>query len=201
MDGGASWTRVGLGDETGALLALRADSAGTSVLVGSGPACSTTVLSSTNGGADWHDGATGAAGAGIGPDGLVLASGTAAVPCPDPEQAFQGERTTAVVCNGGLEWRGASGADWVSVPVRGVRSLAVDGTSYTLARSGASDCSGVQIASMPATGLTASVTVTPVGCAADAEDDAALVVARAGAAVWLWAGDDVVVSEDGGVTW
>ncbi|RPE85236.1 hypothetical protein EDF28_1181 [Curtobacterium sp. PhB137] len=200
VDGGATWTRVDLGTETGAVLALRAGNATISVIVGTGDECTPTVQTSTDDGVTWQPGMVGAAGAGIGPDGLILSSGTVDSPCADPVEAFQGERTTAVVCDGAVQWRTGSSA-WVEVPVKGVRSLAVNGSSYTLARSGADVCDGVQIVSIPASGVTAATTVTPLGCADDTDGDDPIVLTRAGADVWLWAGDDVLVSSDGGVTW
>ncbi|ROP74754.1 hypothetical protein EDF19_0840 [Curtobacterium sp. PhB115] len=200
VDGGATWTAVGLGAETGAVLALRAGTENVSVIVASGDDCEPRASTSTDDGTTWQPGASGAAGAGIGPDGLLLSSGTVDSPCVDPIEAFQGERTTAVVCSQAVQWRTGTTA-WVEVPVKGVRSLAVNGSSYTLARSGADVCGGVQIVSMPASDVTAATTVTPIGCADDADAEDPIVLTRAGAAVWLWAGDDVLVSGDGGVTW
>ncbi|OIH95738.1 hypothetical protein BIU92_04355 [Curtobacterium sp. MCBA15_003] len=195
-DGGASWTRVDLGDVRGAVLALRADEAGVSVVIGSGPTCATVVRTSTDGGTTWREGVVGSAGIVVGPDGVVLSSGTIAEPCAEPVEAAEADQTVAVVCEDGLVSRSGS-SPWASLPVRGVRSLAAEGNVFTVARSAATGCDGVQLASLPSDGTI----LTPVGCAAGADTSGTVVVARAGTSAWLWAGDDVLVSDDGGLTW
>lgn len=200
VDGGVTWTAVGFGPGTGAILALRSSTDGVSLIVGEGDDCEPTVRTSTDGGRSWHAGAAGTAGAGIGPDGLVLSNGIVDSPCVDPRAVYQGEQTTAVVCDGTVQWR-TGATEWVPVPLKGVRSIAVEGGEYTLARTGADVCGGVQIVSMPASGVTPSTSAAPVGCAPEAEADGTPALARSGSAVWLWAGDDVLVSNDGGTSW
>ncbi|MFJ3380053.1 WD40/YVTN/BNR-like repeat-containing protein [Curtobacterium sp. NPDC090217] len=200
VDGGKSWTSVGLGDGVSTVLALRASSTGVAVVAGTGDDCAPTVRTSTDDGATWKDGPDGAAGAAIGTDGLLLKSGTVDAPCPDPIEVFEGTYTTAVTCDGEVQWRSGTGA-WVAAPIDGVRSLADAGNTYTLARTGIASCEGVQIASMPAAKVTATTEATAVGCAADADASGAVTIARSGQHVWLWAGDLVQVSGDGGVTW
>lgn len=200
VDGGRSWTAVGLGSGVGTVLALRADGSAVSVVAGTGNDCAPTVRTSTDDGATWEDGSDGAAGAAIGTDGLLLTTGTVDAPCPDPIEVFQGTYTTAVTCDGEIEWRSGAGP-WVSASIDGVRSLADAGNDYTIARTGVAPCDGVQIASMPAAKVTATTEATAVGCATVADPGGAVTIARAGQHVWLWAGGDVQVSDDGGVTW
>ncbi|WP_323749356.1 hypothetical protein [Curtobacterium sp. VKM Ac-1393] len=200
VDGGTTWTHVGLGAGAGAILALRASTDGVSVVVGSGDDCAPTVRTSADDGRSWTDGAPGAAGAGIAPDGLILSTGVVASPCADPAEAYEGQFTTAVVCADEVQWRSGTRA-WVGVPFAGVRSLADDGNAYLVARVGATACSGVEIRSMPAAGVTPTTTTAVVGCAADADPDGAVALARAGGAVWLWSGGAVLVSDDGGTSW
>lgn len=200
LDGGSTWVPVGLGTDVGSLMAIRASSAELSVLVGVGDDCTTTARTSTDAGVTWEPGAPGAAGAGISPDGVVLASGTEQAPCADPIDAFQGERTAVVICDGQLEWRTGDAA-WVDVPMAGVRSIGVDGGKYTLARVGAAACDGVQIETMSASNVTPSSSTTPIGCADDADTDDTVTMDRAGQDVWLWDGTTVRVSSDGGATW
>lgn len=126
--------------------------------------------------------------------------GTVQAPCTDPIEAFQGQQTAVVICDGQLEWRTGEGA-WVDVPMGGVRSIAVDGSDYTLARVGVASCDGVQLVTMPAAGVTPSTPVTPVGCADGADTDDTVTIDRAGQDVWLWDGTTVRVSSDGGATW
>jgi hypothetical protein len=199
-DGGATWQPVGLATDVASVLALRASSTSVAVLVGAGPDCEVVARTSSDDGATWSAGKPGTAGAGIGPDGLVLKTGTVAPPCTDPVEVFQGSYTTAVLCQDVMEWRSGTGA-WVGAPMKGIRSLADAGDHYTVALVGADDCAGVQIASVAAASVTPTSTPTAVGCDADAGTDGAVTIARDGANVWLWAGDTVAVSSDGGATW
>lgn len=200
VDGGTTWTPVGLGAGSGAVLALRAGTDSVSVVIGTGDDCEPTVRTSVDDGRSWKDGAAGAAGAGVGPEGLILSTGTVDSPCADPVEAYEGAFTTAVVCADEVQWRSGDG-DWVGVPLVGVRSLADDGDSYLVARVGAAACDGAEIRSLPAVGVTPATKSIVVGCAAEADPDGALAVARAGDAVWLWSGNDALVSTDDGVTW
>jgi hypothetical protein len=199
-NGGTSWTPVTLGDDVGNVLAIHADAGTVSVLVGVGVDCDPTVRTSTDDGATWKAGVPGAAGAGIDKAGLLLSGGTVSIPCSDPIDAFQGKYTTAVVCRDEVQWRSGTRA-WVPVPVGGARSIADNGDAYLVARVGATACSGVDIDSMPAVGVTATTKTTPVGCADNAPQNGPVVVARSGQAVWLWAGNDVLTSADGGASW
>lgn len=200
VDGGVAWMHVRLAPDVRTVLALRAGQGTVSVIAGTGDECTPVVRTSTDDGATWTDAAAGAAGAGIGADGLILRSGTVEAPCQDPAEVFQGVRTTAVICTDEIEWRTSSAA-WVKVSVSGVRSLAVDGDVYTLARTGTETCGGVRIDSMRAAGVTENTQTTPIGCAVDADGATSVVIARAGQVVWLWSAGTTLVSHDGGVSW
>jgi hypothetical protein len=199
-DAGATWQVVHLGSDVRSLMAIRASGSSLAILAGIGDGCEVTVRTSGDDAASWAAGAAGAAGAGLADTGVVLSAGTVDAPCADPLQAFQGEHTAVVVCDDSLAWRSGTDA-WVTVPVEGVRALGVDGNSYTIARVGAAGCDGVDVGTMPATGVTSSSTVTSIGCWTGADTDGAVTLNRAGAAVWVWAGDVVDVSGDGGESW
>ncbi len=124
-----------LGDDVRALWGMRATTDGLSLLEAVGDGCEATERTSVDDGVTWKAAAAGASGAGITPDGVRLGTTTVANPCPEPLDAFQGTRTAIVVCDGQVEWRTGTAA-WVDVPLGGVRGVAVDGNSYTLARSG-----------------------------------------------------------------
>lgn len=200
VDGGVTWVPTDLGADVGALMAIRASSTGLAIMAGTGPDCATTIHSTADAGVTWAPAVAGAAGAGIDSEGVVLASSTVDAPCSDPIDAFQGDRTTVVICDGQLEWR-AGTESWVDVPLGGVRSLAVDGDHYTLASVGAARCAGVQIETMSAVDVTAETQTDVVGCADGLDDTGSVAIARSGDSLWLWAGDDVKVSADGGATW
>ncbi len=199
VDGGATWTPVTLGEDVRALWGMRATTEGLSLLEAVGDDCAPTERTTTDDGATWKAAAAGAAGAGITPDGVRLGSTTVANPCPQPLDAFQGSTTTVVVCDGQVEWRTGTAA-WVDVPLGGVRGVAVDGSSYTLARIGNPECDGVQFETMTAVGVTPATPTNRVGCS-DAQTEGPIAIDRAGQAVWMWAGDEVLVSTDGGKTW
>ncbi len=163
VDGGTTWTPVALGDDVRALWGMRATTDGLSLLEAVGDGCEATERTSVDDGVTWKAAAAGASGAGITPDGVRLGTTTVANPCPEPLDAFQGTRTAIVVCDGQVEWRTGTAA-WVDVPLGGVRGVAVDGNSYTLARVGASACEGVQVETMTAIGVTPATPTTPVGC-------------------------------------
>jgi hypothetical protein len=200
VDGGATWVPVALGPDVSTLMAIRASSSELSILAGIGTDCSTTVRTSPDHGVTWNAGSPGAAGAGVSTAGIVLSTGVVEPPCSDPVEAFQGQQTSVVICDGQVEWRSGAGA-WVDVPLGGVRSLAVDGNEYSLARIGTDKCAGVAIETMTAVGVTPETTTKPVGCDADAATDGPISLDRVGQDVWLWAGDTVSVSTDGGATW
>lgn len=199
VDGGTTWTPVALGDDVRALWGMRATTDGLSLLEAVGDGCEATERTSVDDGVTWKAAVAGASGAGITPDGVRLGTTTVANPCPEPLDAFQGTRTAIVVCDGQVEWRTGTAA-WVDVPLGGVRGVAVDGNSYTLARVGASACEGVQVETMTAIGVTPATPTTPVGCN-PAPTTGPIAIDRAGQSVWMWAGDMVAVSSDGGKTW
>ncbi|MDM7887443.1 hypothetical protein QUG98_03150 [Curtobacterium sp. RHCJP20] len=198
-DGGKRWQAVELDTDVRTIAALRATSSGVSVLVGTGDACATEVRTSTDDGSTWVGGASGAAGAGITEQGLVLGDDLIAPPCDDPDDAFRGESTTLVACDDELDWRSGTGA-WVKVPVVGVRAIAVNGGEYTLARVGTASCDGVQVETMRASGVTTATTTTPVGCN-PVPTERPIALDRSGRDLWMWTGDSVTVSKDGGATW
>lgn len=198
-DGGRTWRAVDLDTDVRTIAALRATSDGVSVLVGTGNTCETEVRTSADDGRTWVGGASGAAGAGITEQGLVLGDDLIAPPCDDPADAFRGESTTLVACDDEIDWRSGMGA-WVKVPVVGVRAIAVNGGEYTLARVGTASCDGVQVETMRASGVTTATTTTPVGCN-PVPIERPIALDRSGRDLWMWTGDSVTVSKDGGATW
>lgn len=199
-DGGDGWSPVALGGDVRSLLSIRGSDDTLAILAGVGSDCTPTVRTSNDGGGSWSAGAAGAAGAAVDADSVVLSTGTIASPCSGPRGAYQGQRTAVVICDGSVQWRTGNSA-WVPVAMTGVRAVLDAGDRYTIARVGATGCDGVQIASMPAVSVTPTTTADPVGCAADAPAGDDVAVDRAGPAVWVWSGDDVMVSNDSGASW
>lgn len=197
-DAGATWRTVTVGADVRAVWGLRATTAGVTVTVAVGDGCSGVTRTSSDDGATWKS-STATTTAAITPDGVVLGGSTVGAPCPAPLDAFQGVRTSVVVCDGQMEWRTGNAA-WVDLPLGGLRSITVNGNAYTLARIGTANCAGVQIETMSAIGVSSSSRTTPVGCNR-VDTGGPVAIDQVGASVWMWSGDDVAVSADGGATW
>ena len=115
--------------------------------------------------------------------------------------AVVSDAQAAVLCSDQRLFRTADGAvSWdAGTPVPGAVAVASGDGSYVVAASGASDCAGTGISS---TGVAAGSPVDPIGCApASVTTPGAVALSEAAGSVWLWAGDDVSVSRDGGRTW
>lgn len=131
-------------------------------------------------------------------------TGDVAAPCVVHQLASIDDAKAAVLCNdrtaaqtfdGGQTWTSQS-------PVEGAQSIASAGEGYVIAATGTTDCIGAALSSLVSGQAT---TPTPLGCASDFTVDAVggndVIVAEAGGAVWLSAGDLTAVSVDGGSTW
>ncbi|MFF1571165.1 hypothetical protein ACFVWR_00330 [Leifsonia sp. NPDC058292] len=93
--------------------------------------------------------------------------------------------------DGGANWSAATNAT-------GAVAITANDAGYTLAVTAAPDCAGVATVTVDA----ASGQTTPGGCATTAPPAAGSVTIAAGSGtVWVWAGDAVVKSGDGGKTW
>jgi hypothetical protein len=202
-DGGSTWSPVTLaGKDVRTISAVSAGTQRTSVLAGVGSACTPTGMSTYTSGKYWAVDTTPAAGASISSTGtLVLAGGTVASPCADPVQVVQGSTATAVVCPSGLAWRTGTSGTWVIVPLSGVRSVAINGASYTIARAGLASCKGVQISRLAASGITPTSKPTVLGCAPVADATGPVTLSQIASSVWVWSGEQTLVSKDGGATW
>lgn len=87
-----------------------------------------------------------------------------------------------------------------SVAVPGATTIATSDAGYFAAATGQSGCAGLQIVTLTATLQSATAgcyatSLTPQSLAAN------VALASAGGTVWLWAGDAVSRSSDGGATW
>ncbi|ROS54731.1 hypothetical protein [Frigoribacterium sp. PhB24] len=136
------------------------------------------------------------------PDVVHSPSGDHEAPCPAVvDLAVVSDAQAGVLCSDRRFFRtgdGASTWDAGTVVDGAVAVTAVSGR-FLVASVGAVDCDGTAVDS-PAT--TAGATSTRVGCApASSDTPGSVALSGGGGSVWLWAGDDVLVSADGGVTW
>ncbi|KQO62328.1 hypothetical protein [Curtobacterium sp. Leaf261] len=200
-DGGDTWKAVDFGSfDLRSVSALSAGSTKTTVHGGVGASCTPTGIASFTSGRFWAADA-GAAPATLTDQGIRFGDGTTAdAPCTTPRQVVDGDDGTAVVCADVLAWRDGSGP-WVMVPMTGLRAVATSGTEYTVARVGQAGCDGIAIETLDAGSITRSSTPTAVGCAPATTTSGAVAVGQDGKSMWVWSGDQVLVSKDGGATW
>jgi hypothetical protein len=127
-------------------------------------------------------------------------SGDRAAPCPVIGLAVISDTRAGVLCGDGTIHRTTDGANsWdAGTVVGGAVALTTDAGTYLVGSLGAADCDGVAVASLAET---ATETV-PVGCAPATTDvPGGVAVSAAAGSLWIWAGETVLVSRDGGSTW
>jgi hypothetical protein len=200
-DGGRSWTPVPV---DGAVLRVRATGpASAFAVIRRGPGCDLAFVEGEAGG-PWADD----------PPSLDVAwyladeGSTAAVhspvgsrpgPCPDAlvDLAPRSGVEAAVLCADGSVHRTLdAAATWAAVgAVPGAVALADAGTEHLVAALGSARCAhGVEVV---IAGASQPVACVPAPDAAPGQ----VALSVAGKAAWLWAGDVVAVSRDGGRTW
>jgi hypothetical protein len=112
-------------------------------------------------------------------------------------------QNAAVLCNNQTAFTTTDAATTWSHPVTvtGAVNLTVTEAGYSFAAVGLAQCAGVQLAAFTAE----TMTVTPTGCLPVVEPVETLVgnvaLSESAGSFWLWAGDTVSRSSDGGVTW
>ena len=125
-----------------------------------------------------------------------------AAPCPAVvDLAVVSDTQAAVLCSDRTLFRTTDAASsWdAGTVVEGAVAIAADSGRFVVASTGVDGCDGTRVAT---TGSTADDVMKPAGCSAVTSDEpGSVAVSAASGSVWLWAGDDVVVSIDGGVTW
>lgn len=90
-----------------------------------------------------------------------------------------------------------SGANWaVSQAFPGAESITSSGASLLLAQSGAAECEGTLVSL-----LSAGHSVSSFTCVPGAAPGQTAIAAATDGTAWLWAGDTLAKSADGGVTW
>jgi hypothetical protein len=207
-DGGATWTASDAAADTGAssILAINAISKSQASLVTlSATGCAPQLVATFVAGAQWAEQ----------PDRLaknwfVNPANRAVVTSPAGEHAApcdavialasRSDTVAGALCSDGTLVRtGDGGASWgPSTPVPGAANLAVNVDGYLLAAADQPGCAGVQVLSTPDE---LDGAITPVGCREATFSPGDVALAGADGIVWLWAGDTVSTSTDGGATW
>ncbi|TFD28010.1 hypothetical protein [Cryobacterium cryoconiti] len=128
-------------------------------------------------------------------------AGSFAAPCSSViALAPRTDSTAAVLCSDGTLFRTSEGAATFGpgVALPGAANLTVSDDGYIIVATDQADCAGAQLL---ATSEEPDGALTPTGCREEAVTPSDLAVTSAGGIVWLWAGDSVSTSSDGGTTW
>lgn len=127
-------------------------------------------------------------------------NGQVNAPCTVAGLAVSGNTDAAVLCaNHDVYRTNDSGANWGTPQhVDGGAAIGARDGGYIVAAVGAGQCGGVQTVSLDAGTSPAS----PLACVGSTQPATGTVAVSGGnGALWLWAGDSVTRSLDGGTTW
>lgn len=199
-DAGATWTPVGA---AGARAVQSIDPTPDVVnVVAADPAtCAPVLLRSVTQGADWQVTAEIGTAWHLDAGQVIAPGGASSTPCATPVQlAARTSTEAAVLCDGATVWATTdAGATWSnSAPVPGAASVALAVEGYLLAVTDREGCEGARVVPLS----TALDPGTPGACLPDVGSDGSTVLATAAdGTMWLWSGDTVARSSDGGTTW
>jgi hypothetical protein len=128
-------------------------------------------------------------------------NGVVAAPCASVS-AFAARSTTvaALLCADGTFLRTTdSGSTWgAALALPGAVNLAAAGEGYVVVVQGQAECAGLQVLTG---GEAADTPLSITGCREAAFNPGDVAVSSGGGTLWLWAGDAVSRSNDGGATW
>ena len=207
-DGGVTWTVNGDGAATGLSSPKRiltgADGY-VNVVAQNASNCAEVVVAQSYGygdfweavagGADltWHLDPSNAAAA------FVPQVGAVALPCEAARIASLSATAASVLCSDTrIATTSDSGANWtLSEAFPGAEALSATGDTYLVAQTGVADCAGTLVSR-----VNPGHAVESSACVGSAASVGATALAGTGSGVvWLWAGDAVLRSTDGGVNW
>ncbi|TFC47460.1 hypothetical protein E3O47_15195 [Cryobacterium sp. TMT2-17-1] len=128
-------------------------------------------------------------------------TGTFPAPCTSVVAlAPRTDTTAAVLCSDGTLFRTDDGAATFGsgVALPGAANLTVSDDGYIIVATDQAGCAGAQLLATPEE---LDGVLTPSGCRETEVTPGDLAVASADGFVWLWAGDEMSKSSDGGTTW
>jgi hypothetical protein len=128
-------------------------------------------------------------------------NGDVAAPCASVAAlAARSDTAAAVLCADGTFLRTTdAGASWgAGIALNGAVNLTTTADGYLLVAQGQASCNGLQVL---ATGELTEAPLSIAGCREAAFDAGGVAVSNGGGTLWLWAGDAVSRSNDGGATW
>ena len=200
VDAGATWAPV-LPIDARSIQSIAANPDEVSVIAADPASCAPSMHRSFVQGDDWAVADDLGSRWFLGGGGVVAPGGSASTPCETPVQvASRSEAEAAVLCEDATltttSDAGASWADPASVPSAASVTSGADG--YFVAVTDHDGCDGAQVVSL-STDLQSS---TPGECIlSNAGPGATVVSAAANGLLWLWSGDVVARSSNGGATW
>lgn len=210
VDAGVTWTALPTGDiDLRIVSALTATSESDLELIGAtGPACTVGGFSSSDAGESWTSSpellSTVAYETPIAADGsavVVLAGQPVAAPCPGVEAIAVGSERVVAACSAVLaEWDVTTGT-WSAIPFAGIHALDVQAEQVLFAARGVPGCAGLGVLRISGATLTSASATESVGCVAEADLAAPAALASGEGASWLWVGDALFTSGDGGANW
>lgn len=131
-------------------------------------------------------------------------TGTASAPCRSVVALAARDGASALVLcgDGSLAATADGGASWTAaVAAPGVQAIGSASAGFIAAAVGREGCAGIQVLQIDAASAASSATgCLPTEIAA-AEFAGVVAIAEAASTVWLWAGDLVQRSSDGGASW
>lgn len=203
-DGGRTWTPAPSDQGTvQKVLALGLSGGQVWSVAAAGAQCAPAYWSMPAAGGPWEGSDAGLPHAAyVDQDGHTLHTGQEGAehaPCEAVQRlAVRPDGAAAVLCADGIWGRSAAGTTWTHLAVSGVQDIAPGRAGYLLVYSDAQTCAGLAFGSLPA-GFGPNAAPNAIGCIADAKGPVALT--SSGATVWLWAGESIRTSPDGGSTW
>lgn len=132
---------------------------------------------------------------------VVLSGQPVAAPCPAVDVLTTTAERTVVACSAVLaEWDATIGS-WTAIPFAGIHAVDVDAEQILFAARGVPGCTGLGVLRVVGSVLTAGSTSDAVGCVPDADVAAPAAMSSVEGTSWLWVGDAILRSTDGGSSW
>ncbi len=210
-DAGVTWAALPTAEtiDLRVIYALNATSEDEVQVVGAtGPDCAVVGFSSADAGDTWASSpellSTGAYQTPVAPDGstaVVLAGQPVAAPCPAVEALSANVTRTVAVCAAVLaEWNASNGS-WTTIPFAGIHAVETQPEQVLFAARGVPGCTGLGVLRVSGAAMTATSATEGIGCIVDADLAAPAALASSDGVSWLWVGDTLFSSPDGGASW
>ncbi|TFD29199.1 hypothetical protein [Cryobacterium lyxosi] len=207
-DSGASWVsfNASINTDASSILTITAvDDAETSLVTLDSTSCSPQVVDTYVAGEEWANYPERASGRWfINPANRAVVhtpNGDVAAPCPSVV-AFAARSATAaaLLCADGAFLRTTdSGASWgAALALPGAVNLATSGDGYVVVAQSQAECAGLQLLTA---GESTDAPFSITGCREAAFNPGSVAVSSGEGTLWLWAGDALSRSNDGGTTW